>query len=154
MTTPATPKLKYEKQSIFKRLIASATTVLIAQPESYLEGPNGYSSDKLSSAAKSVDSNINDTEAAYLDRHNRLLVSSAQESLINNYKAIVRFYLSLPVGLQLFAIAVIVFIMLVMLPSAVGVVLLLMESKTELIRFITICGIILFMAGAWWFIPL
>jgi hypothetical protein len=130
--------------NFFTRLVRSATENVLPQPETYLQ---------MTSVTNQLDvrtrQRMDASEAAYIDRHNGILRSSAQESITKLVKGFTNFYKALPPGMKLVFMCFVVFMIFIMLPALLGAGITIMESLTETIRFVTIIATMVVMAIVW-----
>jgi hypothetical protein len=142
----ATLVVEYKRGNILTGVMRRLTEGVLPQPETYLDLSDPSVKSMLT---KRQQKKIDETEAAYLNRHAGMMKMSAIESTIKFITAMYNLYMALPGILKLFGLCVIIFLGFVMLPAAIGVYLTIAESFTELVRFSAVVGCIGVMGVLW-----
>jgi hypothetical protein len=78
------------------------------------------------------------SEAQYVARHKSILKSSAQEQVMSIVGFFTRLFFSLPFLFQILMLILLLFALLIFLPAILGVILTVQESRSELVRLVTI----------------
>lgn len=141
--------INYKKTSLINRLFNKLTEYVIPYPETYLEIPN-----LKKHLNKYVAKKVGNEEAAFLDKHKHLMRKSTQETLKKMFTATYQFYFNLSPGMKIMFLCVAIFIFIVFLPTILGAVLTIMDSKAELIRFVTLLMLICMSLFIWIFVSI
>jgi hypothetical protein len=144
--------VEYKRGNFFTRMLQMCTENVLPQPETYLQMSSENTRDML--RGTKLAKRMEDSEWAYLERHKHMLRNSAQESIMKIVKAFWSFYTSLPPGVKMLFMCFCIFMVFVMFPAFLGAAITVMESLTELVRFVTIVGTIVVMGFVWYLVSI
>lgn len=82
------------------------------------------------------------SEGEYIQRHSSVLRQSAVEQVMALVAFVTNFIFNLPAVLQLLAMICMFVLLLVMLPAILGVIMTVSDSRAELIRLVTLIGML------------